>query len=290
MIRKIIAISVLFTLTLAFKPANNKVAYRLFNGEGVAANYADMFSAIAKADVVLFGELHNNPIAHWLQLELTQDLYRLKDSALVLGAEMFEADNQLIIDEYLQDKIQIGNFESEARLWSNYKTDYKPLLTFAHKKKLSFIATNIPRRYAAMVHKKGFESLDSLSDLALQYLPPLPIAYDATLGCYLDMLEMMKHMKYANENLPKAQAIKDATMAWNIVRNWQKGKLFLHYSGAYHIQNKEGIVWYLKRANPDLNIMTISTVEQANLDSLKAGNYGVSDYIITVDKDMTKTY
>ncbi|MDZ7775007.1 MAG: ChaN family lipoprotein [Bacteroidales bacterium] len=81
-----------------------------------------MLRKIADADVVFFGELHNNPVAHWLQLEVTRDLYQEKNGNLVLGAEMFEADNQLIIDEYLEGTIRQKDFEKEARLWSNYGT------------------------------------------------------------------------------------------------------------------------------------------------------------------------
>jgi len=45
----------------------------------------------------------------------------------MLGAEMFESDNQLIMDEYMTGKIKnLKNFEDEAKLWPNYQTDYKP--------------------------------------------------------------------------------------------------------------------------------------------------------------------
>ena len=54
----------------------DKPAYRLFDAKGQAKNYADLLKTAAKADIVFFGELHNNPIAHWLQLELTQDLLK----------------------------------------------------------------------------------------------------------------------------------------------------------------------------------------------------------------------
>lgn len=78
--------------------------------------------------MVFFGELHDNPIAHWLELEITKDLYSEKGKNLILAAEMFETDNQIMIDEYYSGSIKESSFEGEVRLWSNYKTDYKPLL------------------------------------------------------------------------------------------------------------------------------------------------------------------
>jgi hypothetical protein len=89
--------------------------------------------------------------------------------------------------------------------------------------------------------------------------------------------------------LPKAQAIKDATMAWSILAHLQKGKVFLHFNGSYHSENYEGIIWYLKQANPNLRIATISTVEQSDLSELSKGSEGVADFIIVVPESMTKT-
>ncbi|MFV0268454.1 MAG: ChaN family lipoprotein [Draconibacterium sp.] len=171
---------VIFLVFTAFK--TDKPAYLLFDKDGKKVKYEKMLKQIQEVDVVLFGELHDNPISHWLQLELTKDLYELKGKNLVLGAEMFESDNQVILDEYLSGKISQRNFEDEMKLWPNYKTDYKPLVEFAKDSGLYFVATNVPRRYAALVNKNGFEGLEELSDEAKTFLPPLPPAYDSTLN------------------------------------------------------------------------------------------------------------
>jgi hypothetical protein len=106
------------------------------------------------------------------------------------GAEMFESDNQLILDEYLQGLISQSRFEAEARLWPNYRTDYKPLVELARENKLRFVATNIPRRYASVVNSKGFEGLDELSEQAKLCCRPLPVIYNPDLKAYSSMLEM----------------------------------------------------------------------------------------------------
>jgi uncharacterized iron-regulated protein len=62
-----------------------------------------------------------------------------------------------LLDEYTSGTITERSFESQARLWPNYKTDYKPLTQLARKHKLKFIASNIPRRYAAMVNSGGLK-------------------------------------------------------------------------------------------------------------------------------------
>jgi len=285
-----ILITILFAgISLAFVTDNP--AYRIFNLKGKAIAYSKVVRELEDADIIFFGELHDNPIAHWLQRELTEDLHASGKKNLVLGAEMFEADNQLLLDEYLGGIIPEAKFEDEVRLWKNYKTDYKPLLQFAFENKIPFIATNVPRRYANLVYRTGFEGLDSLSLAAKEYLPPLPIVYDPELPGYKAMLEMsqMGHGK-VNDNLPRAQAIKDATMAHFILKNWSNGKQFLHFNGAYHSDNFGGIVWYMNQQEPGLKIMTLTTVLQDFTDSLEDSSAGKADFAIIVPSSMTRTY
>lgn len=279
-----VGLSLVFT---GFK--TDKPAYLLFNKEGKTVNYEKMMKQIEDADIVLFGELHDNPVSHWLELEFAKDLFDKRGKNLVLGAEMFETDNGVILNEYVDSMISLSNFEAEAKLWPNYKTDYKPLVEFARVKKIPFVATNVPRRYASLVNKSGFEGLDELSAEAKSFLPPLPIKYDPELNCYKSMMKMEGMGSHVTPNFPKAQALKDATMAHNIMKNWSKGKILLHYHGAYHSENFESIFWYLKQANPELNIITVHSVSQADIAELEKENTGKADFTICVDEDMTKT-
>ena len=266
--------------------AQQKPAYVLFNAEGKKVSYKKMIKLLAKKDIVLFGEFHNNAIAHWLELSVAKDLSEKRN--LTFGAEMFEADNQEALNNYLAGKISAKGLDSTARLWSNYKTDYAPIVNFAKEKNAPFIATNIPRRYASLVSKKGFEALDTLTALEKAWMAPLPMDYDATLPGYVKMIEMMGG--HGGANMPKAQATKDATMAYFILQNFKPGNLFIHYNGSFHSDNYDGINWYLKRKQPDLKYATITTVSQKNIKELLAENKGKADYIICVDEDMTNTY
>jgi len=272
----------------------DRPAYRVFNIKGHVADYGDILKAAKNADVVFFGESHTNPICHWLELQLAKDLYEEKKGQLIIGAEMFERDNQLLLNEYISSMIRKKDFEAEAKLWPNYKTDYAPIVDFAAKKGIKFIATNIPRRYSAIINLKGFEGLDSINAVERGMMAPLPLKYNPELNCYKKIGEMVAgspmHMM---ENLPKAQAIKDATMANFILKNLNDGYVFFHINGSYHSENHEGIVWYLKEYNKknatELKILTITTVEQDDLDELEKDNLGKADFILCIPEDMTKT-
>lgn len=273
--------------------SQSKKAYQLYDGKGVPLEYPEMIKQLINADFVFFGELHNNAIAHWLELEVTKDLYENKKQDLVLAAEMFESDNQLILDEYLSGLISNNRFEAECRLWPNYKNDYKPLIDFAKDNSLTFVASNVPRRYASLVSQKGFEGLDSVSTEGKGYFPPLPIVYDPEVPCYKSMMEMMGMGGaggHGNDNLPKAQALKDAAMAFFSLKEFQTGKTILHYNGSYHSQNHEGIVWYINTYQPGLNIKVIHTVTQKDIHLLDEENKGTADFVLVVDEDVTTTY
>ncbi len=266
--------------------AQSPQAYDIFDSKGKSVNFKKMALQLAEADVVLFGEYHNNPISHWLQLELAKALYELKKDELSLGFEMFESDNQGVINEYLLGLITEASFERDCRLWPNYKTDYKPLIQLAKDFGLKVIASNVPRRYAAMVSKGGFEVLNKLPEYSLRAIPPLPLPYDPSLPGYQEMLGMAD----GNPFFPQAQALKDATMAHFVLQNWEPGETCLHLNGAFHSNNFDGLFWYLKQYNPKLKIMTISTVSQASVDKLEPENEKLADFIIVVDEDMTSTH
>jgi uncharacterized iron-regulated protein len=275
-----------FLSTIFSATGQENGAYTIFDSKGKKVKYSKILKALDASQIILFGEYHDNPIVHWLQFEVTSSL--LKTNELVLGSEVMEADNQDELNQYLAGEIDSDRLDTLARLWPNFTTDYKPLVDIAKDNKLKFVATNVPRRYAKMVFKGGFEVLDTLPKNEKAWIAPLPFPYDPELPGYLEMLSMMGG--HGGENLPKAQAIKDATMAHFILMNYSPEQTFIHYNGAYHSNNYEGILWYLKQAQPNYKYSTISTVSQADISKLEDENKGVADFIICVDENMTSTH
>ncbi|WP_196896075.1 ChaN family lipoprotein [Aureivirga marina] len=283
--KKLILFLVLFTSILTIQ-AQGKSVYKLYNEKGKKVRYQKMLRKIKKADIVLVGEFHNNPISHWMEYIILEDVSKKKD--VKIGMEMFETDVQKDLNAFLNDEITKEAFDTLTRTWSNFDTDYLQLIDFSKKHKIAVIASNVPRKYARIVYKKGFEGLDELSTEEKNFIAPLPILYDKNLPSYQKMMKMMGG--HGGPNLPKAQAIKDATMANSILKNRKEGEVFIHFNGSYHSDDFEGIYWYLKKTNPDLNIITISIVEQKEVDSFEKENKGKADYIMVVDEKVTKSY
>lgn len=265
-------------------------AYRIYNSKGKAVDFGKMVRQLEKYDVVLFGEYHNSSIVHWLQLKATEELYNRAGDRLLLGAEMFERDNQEAINRYLKGETDDKKLAEEARLWPNYKTDYKPLLDFAKSKKLPMVATNVPRRYASAVAKKGIDSL-YLEASEKDWVVQLPFTVTLETPGYEEMRKMMgDHAGGKAMNLVAAQAIKDATMAESILKNLQPGRILLHYHGDFHSKEYGGIYWYLKQARPDLKIAVISVAESEEQKLPLPADFVKTDFNLVVPKDITKTY
>ena len=280
---------------LAFVPAGERPAYRLFSAQGQPADYDQMLTQLAQADVVLFGEQHNDPIAHWLELQIVKDLAQAKGPGkLVLGLEMFERDVQPLVAGYTAGTLADSVFERQSRPWPNYATDYRPLLQFARNQRITVVATNAPRRYAQQVAHGSLAALDQLPAAEKAYVAPLPLAVDYELPGYKNMAAMFGGMTSAHgggaRNVIQAQALKDATMAATIRRSLAPGQMLLHLNGSYNSDHHDGIVAYLRAGKPALRVQTLSVVTQSQLQQLDKENVTLADYVIVVPEDMTKTY
>ncbi len=266
-------------------------SHKIYNSKGKKVSFKKLSKDVQNTEFVFFGEYHDNPISHWLQLEVLTVMHQKYGSDLQLGFEMFEQDQQEILNKYITKKINTKEFEKEMRLWPNHKTDYKPLLGFAIENELDCIASNIPRRYASLLFKKGRDTLYTLSDAEKSWICPLDFKIDTTLSQYASISKMAVHMEgMSGADLMEAQAIKDATMAYFILKNRKENSVVLHMNGAFHSDFYQGIMWYIQQEKPNAKIITISTVSQSNVFKLEKENKGRADYIICVDEDMTSTH
>lgn len=273
--------------------AQNYKAYQFYDQKGKEIKTDKLVRELAKYDVVFFGENHNNSINHWLQLKITEALYKKKNGQLILGAEMFERDNQTQLNQYVEGKIDAKTLKDSARLWNNFSTDYKPLVDFAKNKKLKFIATNIPRRYASQTAKEGIESLNALPEKDKVYMAELPIKVTLETPGYPEMKTMMGEHADGTKvmNFISAQAIKDATMAESILKNYESGKTFIHYNGNFHSKEFGGIYWYIRQKNPNLKMAVISVFESENPElKVPEKEYIPTNFNLIIPADMTKTY
>jgi uncharacterized iron-regulated protein len=291
--KHLILTSFLLISIVSFTKAQNKPAYQLFSNDGEIAIYDDMIKDLVISDMVFFGEYHNDPISHWMQIEISKSFFEIKGDKLFFGAEMFETGNQLVINEYLAGLYPNKKMINEiTQLWSNYKTDYKPLMDFAKENNLRFIASNIPRRYASMINKMGIDALKKLSPEALTLIgPDLEKYFDPTVKAYAEMADKMGgHIPPNMLYIQTAQAAKDATMAHFSLKNFSPGDLLFHFEGSYHSNYKQGIIWWINKIQLGLKIKSITTVFQSEWNEMTdKEKTEIANYTIVVADNMTKT-
>jgi uncharacterized iron-regulated protein len=267
--------------------SQNKPAYVLYNSKGKKTSVEKMINQSKVADCILFGEYHDNPITHWLQLELTKTV---QSNNLVLGFEMFESDQQNVLDAFLQGRLTDKQFKDSCRLWPNYDTDYKPLIDLAKSKGIPCVASNVKRKYASLLFKKGRAALDTLSMIEKKQFAPLDFKIDSTLSQYVEIRKMGGHEM--GGNMMEAQAFKDATMAMHILKYLDLNFQVIHFNGAFHSDYYQGILWYINQSGTSKNkkFLTISTVTQNDISKLEKEHFNKADFIICVPESMTRTH
>ncbi len=286
--------SILILLFTIFQSiAQDFPAYVIYTSNGKKTTFDKLEDAAEGKELILFGEFHDNPISHWLQLELTKELFEENGANLQLGFEMFEQDQQELLSQYLLGNLTTKQFKDTVRLWPNYETDYAPIIEFAKTNKLFCVASNVQRKYASLLFKKGRKALDTLSAAIKTQMAPIDFVVDTSLSQYREVFSMGGHMGVnMGMNMLESQAFKDATMAQFILANpgRKAGTVHLHFNGAFHSDFHQGILWYVQQKEPNIRVLTISTVTQDDVRKMDKEHLGRADFIICVPESMTRTH
>ena len=243
-----------------------------------------MLAALARADVVLVGEQHDDPNTHRLEYALVSGLKRRRIAPTV-SLEMFERDVQEVIDRYLSGAIAEEQLLKEARPWPRYATDYRPLVELAKAEGWPVVAANVPRRFASEIAKAGEGSIGKLSsaDRAL-VAEDLQCPHDA----YFDRFTraMTDHsptgdakppassdeQRATNDRYYWAQCSKDETMAESIARasdarTGRPGPV-VHITGAFHSDFGAGTAERTRRRLAGKAVTVVSILPVGDLDTL----------------------
>lgn len=242
---------------------------------------AQLASKLQKYDVVFFGEYHDQSEIHQYELELLKAMYKAKGAKLALSMEMFEADNQSKLNNFLADTLSEENFLAASRPWPNYRTDYAPLVNFAKEKKMPVIAANVPRFLAAHVAKNN-----ALTEgVEAQYQQWLPKHTYAPEGAYKDKFYAQMSSPAAPMKMPPqrlaavyaAQCLKDDKMAESIAAfaDAHQNMQILHINGCFHSDAHLGTTQKLEALRPELKVAVITPLERKQKGEKPAGDFVV---------------
>jgi uncharacterized iron-regulated protein len=260
-----------------------------------------MLDRLSRADVVFFGEQHDDAETHRAEAELLEEIGR-RGRLVILSLEMFERDVQPVLDDYLAGRINETDFLARSRPWDRYTTDYRRLIELAKKNHWPVVAANVPRPLASAIGRKGLAALDTLSvterRTAARERDCPRDDYHARF-----MESMQSHSAggasgpQASDSLPTAvaerfylaQCIKDETMAESIVDARLAGSrnaIVVHYDGAFHSDYAQGTVARVKRRQPGWDLVVISAVPVADPEVPPiATQSGKADFVIFTRRD-----
>jgi uncharacterized iron-regulated protein len=251
----------------------------------------------ASADVVFFGEQHDDPETHFLEFGLLEGLGQ-RLSNVVLSLEMLERDVQPSLDRFLSGAVSESTFLAAARPWPRYATDYRPMVQLARVRGWKVIAANIPRPMASAISRKGMSALDSLTTLERAYASAAMVCTPDT-PYFTRFAETMGDMgghgpgaapasaaaaKAQMVRIYEAQCAKDETMAESIGRELMsmRGRgVLLHVNGAFHSDYRQGTAERVRRRVPDARMLVITAVPVENPGTAVVGAEAAkADYVI----------
>lgn len=245
----------------------------------VFTDFEEMAADLARADVVLVGEEHDDPNTHRLEAALLQGWER-RGVPIAVSLEMFERDTQNALDAYLDGKSTEEEFLSASRPWPRYATDYRELVELARTHGWPVIAANVPRRIAQTVAKSGKDAVDALPDVDRALVArELQCPRDAYFERFAESMNSHpasgqdeKTVSELTERYYWSQCVKDETMAESIARAFdtQKGRkgLVVHYTGAFHSDFGFGTAERVRRRLPGRRVAIVSIRPVADLDTL----------------------
>lgn len=304
--RSFLILTIVSTICFSAKSQSlSESNYKIFSvKENKEVKISDVINSMATADVLFYGEEHNDSVSHWLESEFLKGIATNFPGKTGLSMEMFERDVQDVMDEYLSGLIREKQFRKDARVWSNYK-DYRPMIEYAKDNKIPVVCANAAGRYSNLAGRKGQAGLMSLPAASKKNFAPLP--YDSASGAYYKKLQMMsghsstpdtskKSMPVnmmGNFNLPMAQSLWDATMAYSISEfaKSHKGYKILQVNGRFHSDEHFAVVAQLNHYAPKLKVLVISSTSDDAFPNIKWEDYkSQGDYIIITDPKVPRSY
>ncbi|HTU02152.1 MAG TPA: ChaN family lipoprotein [Candidatus Sulfotelmatobacter sp.] len=116
---------------------------------------------LARAQVVLLGESHEDRDHHRWQLQTIAGLYALR-SGLTLGFEMFPRRVQPVLDRWVAGELPEAEFLAQSdwqRVWGMDASLYLPLFHFARLNRIPMLALNVERSLVRWVDAEGWAAI-----------------------------------------------------------------------------------------------------------------------------------
>jgi len=235
------------------------------NDCGFDTNSSDLKAAIAQADIVCFGEVHDNTAHHIFRAHFANARSgNVKPRAAVF--EQIRADQQPALDTFAalahpstDDLLKALDWEHSP--WSK-TADYRPLFDAAVSNQQPVYAGDPPRD---VIHKAARQGLaqallpGEIARLALD--TPLGEANETASLKEIEDSHCGAIPKSAHAGMAQAQRYRDAYMADALIRSTGAHGAAILFAGNGHVRTDRGVPWYIAKRKPDATLVSIMLIE-----------------------------
>jgi len=227
---------------------------------------------LSRAEVVLIGEVHDNPRHHAIEADLIFALAVTRRHDTV-ALEMIDREQQAEVEQLWREQAGaeaiLAATGFDARGWGAER--YRPVVEAMLEAEVSPLAANLSRAEAAQVMREGWAAV---FDPAMQEVLAIEAAWSEAAAQRLAAALRESHCNaLPEEMLPgmlAAQRARDAVMADRVLARRVGGVILV--TGAQHARRDHGVPAYLAARAPGIEVATLRLVE---VD----GDRPVADYL-----------
>jgi uncharacterized iron-regulated protein len=242
-----------------------------------------VLSDMARREVVLLGEQHDNADHHRWQLQTLAALHMLRPQ-MIIGFESFPRRVQPVLDQWIAGQLTARQFLERSeweKVWSFPAELYMPLFEFARLNRIPIVALNVDRTLTAAIRKQGWDAVPlerregisrpaSASEVYESYLFEVYRQHSPP-----NKQSAMSRSDAAFRYFVQSQTTWDRAMAEALASRIKTeggtSPLVVGIMGAGHVRNGYGVPHQLR----DLGVKSIGTLipadTQASCSELKAG-------------------
>ena len=135
--------------------------YTLAGDKPRTAAARELLADMARRDIVLLGEQHDDAGHHQWQLQTLAALHMLR-SQMVIGFESFPRRVQPVLDKWIAGELTVKQFLEQTgweKVWTFPPELYLPLFQFARINRIPIVALNVERTLTEAVANQGWAAV-----------------------------------------------------------------------------------------------------------------------------------
>lgn len=250
--------------------------YTLLDDEPRPVTTRDLLAHVARRDVVLLGEQHDDASHHHWQLQTLAALHLLRPD-MVIGFESFPRRVQPALDRWIAGELTVKQFLEQTeweKVWNFPPELYLPLFQFARVNRIPIAALNVDRALTEAIRNKGWEAVPAEQKEGLSRPAPAADAYrDFLFEVFKEhSRQAQKKPAAASRNDPAFQFFVESQITWDramaeaLARRLAAGDgarrpLMVGIMGSGHIRGGNGVPHQLR----DLGVSSVSTLLPVNV-------------------------